>query len=75
MNAFSRLPKAWVVGRRTWNMRQKARNKVTKAVKNEKTDEATWIIFSEYDSECFKAVVKIVHLAHHHGLNSNLGKF
>ena len=41
MKAFSRLPNAWVVGRRTWKARQKARNKVMKALKNEKTDEAT----------------------------------
>ena len=41
MKAFSRLPKAWVPGRSTWKERQNARNKVTKAVKKEKTDEAT----------------------------------
>ena len=41
MKAFSRLPKAWVVGRRTWKVRQKARNKVMNAVKKEKTDDAT----------------------------------
>ena len=31
----------WVVGRRTWNVRQKARNKVMNAVKNENTEDAT----------------------------------
>ena len=41
MKAFSRLPKAWVPGRRTWKVRQNARNKVMKAVKKEKTEEAT----------------------------------
>ena len=31
----------WVVGKRTWNVRQKARNKVMNAVKNENTEDAT----------------------------------
>ena len=41
MKASSRLPKAFVLWRRIWNIRQKDRKSAKKAVKKENTDIAT----------------------------------